>query len=93
MGVRQALGARSADILRLVLGQGIGIALWGLVPGVLGGLAVSRFLGSLLFEIRPTDPWTYAAVCLLVLLVTALASYVPARRAVGADPVEALRAE
>ena len=93
MGVRRALGAQSGDILRLALAEGVRLALWGLVPGVLLGLGLSRYLESMLFGVAPTDPWTYAAVCLLVLCVTALASYLPARRAVRLDPVESLRAE
>ena len=93
MGVRRALGAQSGDIVRLVLGEGVRLAIWGLVPGVLLGLALSRYLESVLFEVARADPWTYGAVCLLILCVTALASYLPARRAVRVDPVESLRAE
>lgn len=93
MGVRRALGAQRRDIFRLVVGEALRIAVWGLVPGVAAGLAVSRYLRSLLYEIGPTDPWTYGGVCALLLAVTLAASIVPARRAVRADPVEVLRAE
>ncbi len=92
MGVRKALGAGSDDLIGMVLGEALRIALWGLVPGVAAGWLFSRYLESLLFRVAPLDPWTYGAVALLLLGVILISSYLPARRAVRVDPVEALRA-
>jgi putative ABC transport system permease protein len=77
----------------LVVGQGIGIAAVGLVLGLAGSLAVSRLLSGFLYGVTPTDPLTYGAVVALLGGVAALASFVPARRATGVDPVEVLRSE
>jgi ABC-type antimicrobial peptide transport system permease subunit len=81
-----ALGAQRRGILRLVLGQGALLAGIGVVAGLAGALAVTRYLSSLLFGITPVDPATFVGVALL-------ASYVPARRATGVDPLVALRPE
>jgi predicted permease len=93
MGIRVALGARRADVARLVLGQGLSLAGIGVLLGVVGALAVTRLLASLLFGVSATDPATFSAITLLLLGVAALASLVPARRATRADPMEAMRAE
>jgi putative ABC transport system permease protein len=93
IGIRIALGARAADVGRMVLRQGSVVVLSGLAVGVLIALAVSRLLGSLLFEVSPTDPWTIAAMSVLLLVVALVASYFPTRRAARVDPVIALRSE
>ena len=93
IGIRIALGAVPREILGLVLGQGAGLAVAGVALGLAGALAASHLLARLLFEIRPTDPATYAGTALTLLGVAALAALVPALRATRTDPVEALRSE
>ena len=93
IGVRVALGAQRADVLRLVLGEGARMAAIGVVIGVGASLAVTRLLSSLLFGITATDPATFAGVAVLLVLVTLAASYIPAHRAMGVDPMTALRHE
>ncbi|HUU33657.1 MAG TPA: FtsX-like permease family protein, partial [Vicinamibacterales bacterium] len=91
IGVRAAIGATPGSILGLVMRQGITLALVGLGLGLAGAVAVSRVVATLLFGVSPTDPLVFAGVPVLLLLVAAAASYVPARRAVGIDPLVALR--
>ena len=93
MGLRMALGARSGNLVRLVLSQSMGLSLGGLVLGVMGALALSRFLSSQLYGVAPTDPGTYAAVSLVLVTVAFIAGYLPALRATRVDPVQALRSE
>jgi predicted permease len=93
IGVRMALGAPRGGILALVLGQGAALAGIGMAVGLAGAFAVTRYLSSLLFGITPLDPATFAAVALVFAGVALLASYVPARRATGVDPLAALRSE
>jgi putative ABC transport system permease protein len=93
IGVRIALGASTGNVLGLVLGQAMSTALAGVVAGILGAFILTRLMRSLLFEISPSDPLTFAAVALLLLLVAALAAYLPARRATRVDPTIALRYE
>ncbi|MGI9075580.1 MAG: FtsX-like permease family protein [Bryobacteraceae bacterium] len=93
IGVRMALGASTGDVLRLVLREGLGLTALGLLLGLIGALAVSRLLSSMLFEVKPGDPMIYASVAMLLALVTLMASYIPARRATKLDPLVALRQE
>jgi len=93
IGVRMALGASPADIVRDVVRRGLALAALGLAAGVAAALALSRLLSSLLFQVRPHDAATYAAVSALLLVLTAGASWVPARRATRIDPTRALRTE
>jgi putative ABC transport system permease protein len=93
IGIRMALGAQPRDIWRLIVGSGARLALAGIAIGLAGALALTRLLSSLLFEVRATDPITFAAVALLLAAVALLACYVPARRAMRADPMFALRYE
>lgn len=93
IGVRVALGAGRANILRLVVGHGLRPVLTGLLLGLAGAVALSRLISSLLFQTSPTDPFTLAGVSALLVLVSFLAAYVPASRATAVDPVSALRAE
>jgi predicted permease len=92
-GLRMALGADAWDVLRHVMAQGIRLALAGIVLGISGALALGRVLWSLLYRVSPSDPLTFAAVAISATAITALACYVPARRATAADPAAALRAE
>ncbi len=91
MGIRRALGARPADILQLVLREGLGLTVIGIAAGLCGAFAASRALGALLFHTSPTDPVIFAAMALLFVVVATLASYLPARRALRVDPVVAIR--
>ena len=93
IGVRVALGARSADVFSMVLSEGIRMTLSGVIIGLLAALALTRLMASLLFGVRPTDPVTFMAVALLLTVVALLACFVPARRAARVDPIVALRNE
>jgi ABC-type antimicrobial peptide transport system permease subunit len=88
-----ALGAQSRDVVRLILRQGILLTLGGLVLGIAGALALTRFLSGLLFEVKPSDPVIYAAVSILLAVVAIAACLIPARRATKVDPLVALRYE
>jgi putative ABC transport system permease protein len=93
VGIRMALGAEKTDVLKMVIGQGLKLALIGVAIGVAGALALTRFLSSLLYGVEPTDPVTFIAVSLLLVAVALLACYIPARRAANVDPMVALRYE
>ncbi|HSC27338.1 MAG TPA: ABC transporter permease [Vicinamibacterales bacterium] len=93
IGVRMALGATRAQVLRLVVGQGLRTGAVGVVVGLVGAYALTRFLSDFLFGVSAADPAVFAAVAGLLLACTALACYVPARRASRVNPVDALRAE
>jgi predicted permease len=92
-GMRMALGAGRGDVLRLVLGQGLRLAAIGTAAGLVGGAVLAQVLGSLLYGVKRVDPATFAAVAGVALVVAALACYVPALRATGADPMQSLRSE
>jgi len=93
IGVRMALGADRGRVSRMVLRQGLVLALVGLSFGLAGAFAVTRLLTSVLYGVSPTDPLTFGSVSLLLLAITLLASYLPARRAAAVQPLEALRHE
>lgn len=91
IGVRMALGAQRLDVLRMVLKDGARMTLTGIVLGVIGALALTRLMRTMLYGVRPTDPLTFVSVAALLGAIAMLACYVPARRATKVDPVEALR--
>ncbi len=93
IGLRMALGASTASVLRLILGQGLVLAGLGLALGLAAAVAGTRFLTTMLFQVQPNDPWVYLAVAALLGVVTLVASYVPAMRAAKIDPLTALRQE
>ncbi len=93
IGIRMALGADRADVLKLTLKRGMGLTLIGVGIGIAASIALSRLMAALLFGMPATDPATFAAVALLLTAVALLACYVPARRATGIDPLIALRDE
>ncbi|MCW5556578.1 MAG: ABC transporter permease, partial [Verrucomicrobiae bacterium] len=93
IGIRMALGAQQRNVLALVVGQGMRLALAGVGIGLAAALALSRVLRTLLFEVQPTDPLTFATIPLLLVTVALLACWLPARRAARVDPTEALRSE
>ena len=88
-----ALGAQRRNVLSLIIGQGLKLILLGAVIGIGAALALTRVIRSLLYEVTPTDPITFAGVSLLLISVALLACWWPARRAAKVDPMEALRYE
>jgi predicted permease len=93
IGIRMALGGQREDILRLILRHGTKLTLVGVAIGVAATLGLSRFLSSLLYAVKPTDPLTFLGVTIMLVLVTLLACYIPARRAMRVDPMVALKYE
>jgi predicted permease len=93
IGVRMALGAQRRDVLRMVIREAMILTAIGIAVGIGGAVALARFLRTLLFEIRPTDPLTFLGVVILLCAVALLACYIPARRAMKVDPMVALRYE
>ncbi len=93
IGVRMALGAESGHIIRQVVRQGMLLAAGGIAAGIAGAWVLTRFLSSLLFGVRPTDPITFVMVPLVVVVVALVACFLPARRAAKVDPMVALRYE
>jgi putative ABC transport system permease protein len=93
LGVRMALGAQRSQVLRIILGEGMITTGIGIVLGAAAALALTRTIQGLLFGVTPTDPLTFVFVVVLLAFVSTLASYLPARRATAADPMEALREE
>lgn len=92
IGIRMALGASVNEVVRLVLMQSVWLAVIGVAVGLVGAIAVTRLLQSVLFEVSPTDPVVFVGVVLLLLTIATIASFVPAKRAARIDPVEAMRA-
>jgi putative ABC transport system permease protein len=93
IGIRMALGARPRNVLKMILSQGMSVAVIGIVAGLLMAVAFTRLLTTMLFEVSATDPATFVAVAFILMLVALVASYFPARRAMKVDPLVALRHE
>jgi putative ABC transport system permease protein len=92
-GIRMALGAGTHDLLGMVVGQGLKLAVAGLALGLIGAFATTRLLGFMLYHVSPTDPATFIGIVAILLVVAMVACYVPARRATRIDPTQALRYE
>jgi len=93
IGVYIALGAQRRDVLRLIMKEGIKLTLLGIVLGLVGAVALTRLMVSILFEVKPSDPGTLIGVALLLAAAALLACYIPARRALSIQPITALRCE
>jgi predicted permease len=93
IGIRLALGAQQGQVVRQIVGEGLRLTGWGIALGLLGALALTRLMQSVLFNVRATDPFTFAAIPALLIVVALLASWLPARRATKVDPMIALRSE
>jgi len=93
IGVRMALGARAADVLRMILAEGVVIAVVGVAVGLVGAFALSRFVATLLYGVSPTSTAIYVGAAVITILVTTAATLAPARRATTVDPTVALRSD
>jgi putative ABC transport system permease protein len=93
IGIRIALGAQRGELLGLLLRQGMLLVVCGVIAGVIASVALTRFLATMLFDVQPTDRLTFAGVVLLLVVVSAVACFLPARRAMRVDPIIALRYE
>jgi ABC-type antimicrobial peptide transport system permease subunit len=93
IGIRMALGARQASILRMILAKGAGLIAAGMVIGLFASYGLTRFLASQIWGVSVTDPWTFVAVVIIISLVGLTACLLPARRAAQVDPLVALRYE
>jgi putative ABC transport system permease protein len=93
MGIRIALGANQGQVLRLVLGDGLRLGLFGILSGIIGSVAATRLLSSQLYGVTATDPLTFILVALILATISAMATYLPARRAARVDPITVLRDE
>jgi predicted permease len=93
IGIRMALGADPGSVLRMLLGQGLTSVVIGLLTGLVGALGLSRLVSGLLFGVAPTDPMCFAGSAIVLIVVALVASFLPARRATGIDPILALRTE
>jgi putative ABC transport system permease protein len=93
IGIRMAIGAQPRDVFRMILGQGMLLTGAGMVIGLFGAYGLTRLMATMLFNIKPTDPATFAVVALLLTAVALLACYIPGRRATKVDPVDSLRYE
>jgi putative ABC transport system permease protein len=92
-GIRLALGATPGNLLALVLGQGMRLVVVGVVLGLAGTISLTRYLGTLLFQVQPVDPLIFGGVTTVLVAVALGACYLPARRATATDPLEALRCQ
>ncbi len=93
IGIRMALGADNGQVIRMIMGQGLGIAVIGILLGVAGAYALSRLTASLLYGVSPSDPLTFVTVAGVITVVATAACVVPTRRAMRVDPLEAIRAD
>ncbi len=93
IGVRLALGATRSNVVRMIVLQGLRLAIPGIMIGIVAALGLTRFIEHMLYGVRPTDPAVFLQLTILMLGIAALAAYLPARRAATADPVDTLREE
>ncbi len=91
IGIRMALGAEQRDVFKLIVGNAARLVVIGAVIGVVGALLSSRAIGTLLYGVKPADPWTFAVIVVVIAGTALLASYLPARRAAKVDPLVAIR--